>query len=55
MSASTRRKCTQIWVDADACPLIIKEILFRAAARMRIALILVANQPDRFLSRHGSH
>lgn len=37
----------QIWVDADACPNVIKEILFRAAERLEIALILVANQPVR--------
>ena len=36
-----------IWVDADACPLVIKEILFRAAERARVALTLVANQPLR--------
>lgn len=35
----------KIWVDADACPKIIKEILFRAATRAKCALILVANQP----------
>ncbi len=34
-----------IWVDADACPAVIKDILFRAAERMKIALVLVANQP----------
>jgi uncharacterized protein YaiI (UPF0178 family) len=33
----------QIWVDADACPNVIKEILFRAAERVQIHLILVAN------------
>jgi len=33
-----------IWVDADACPKIIKEILFRAANRTKINIILVANQ-----------
>lgn len=33
-----------IWVDADACPGVIKEILFRAADRKRIPLTLVANQ-----------
>lgn len=33
-----------IWVDADACPNVIKEILFRAANRTRIQLTLVANQ-----------
>jgi len=35
----------QIWVDADACPKVIKEILFRAAERVGVALTLVANQP----------
>ena len=34
----------RIWVDADACPNVIKEILFRAAERKQIALTLVANQ-----------
>jgi uncharacterized protein YaiI (UPF0178 family) len=38
-------KIEQIWVDADACPKVIKEILYRAAERVRVALILVANQP----------
>lgn len=33
-----------IWVDADACPVAIKEILFRAATRTSTQLILVANQ-----------
>lgn len=37
----------QIWVDADACPNVIKEILFRAAERMKIRTTLVANQPLR--------
>ena len=32
-----------IWVDADACPNVIKEVLFRAAIRVEIPLILVAN------------
>ena len=35
----------QIWVDADACPGAVKEILFRAAQRTGVALTLVANQP----------
>ncbi len=35
----------QIWVDADACPKVIKEILFRAADRVGVSLTLVANQP----------
>ena len=34
----------QIWVDADACPKVIKEILYRAAQRVKGQLILVANQ-----------
>lgn len=37
----------QIWVDADACPRVIKEILYRAAERVKLPLILVANQPLR--------
>lgn len=37
--------CTaKLWVDADACPVVIKEIIFRAAARKEIATTLVANQ-----------
>lgn len=36
-----------IWVDADACPTVIKEILYRAAERKQIKLTLVANQPLR--------
>lgn len=35
----------RIWVDADACPRVIKEILYRAAERARKPLILVANKP----------
>ena len=43
-----------IWVDADACPNVIKEILFRAADRTQTPLTLVANQnirvpPSRFI------
>jgi uncharacterized protein len=34
----------KIWVDADACPGVIKDILFRAADRARIHMMLVANQ-----------
>jgi uncharacterized protein YaiI (UPF0178 family) len=44
----------QIWVDADACPAAIKEILYRVAERLEIQLTLVANQlmrvpPSRFI------
>jgi uncharacterized protein YaiI (UPF0178 family) len=35
----------KIWVDADACPVVIKEILFKAAQRTKIELTLVANHP----------
>jgi len=35
----------KIWVDADACPVAVKEILFRAADRTGVELTLVANQP----------
>ena len=34
----------KIWVDADACPVVIKEILYRAADRTKVELTLVANQ-----------
>ncbi len=34
----------KIWVDADACPVVIKDILFRASERTGVALTLVANQ-----------
>jgi uncharacterized protein YaiI (UPF0178 family) len=45
----------KIWVDADACPNPIKEILFRAAERSGLALVLVANHEVRIKpSRHIS-
>ena len=34
----------KIWVDADACPVVIKDILYRAAERTEIEVTLVANQ-----------
>ncbi len=34
----------KIWVDADACPVVIKDILYRAAERTKIPVTLVANQ-----------
>jgi uncharacterized protein len=37
----------KIWVDADACPAVIRDILFRAAERTGVQLTLVANQPVR--------
>jgi uncharacterized protein YaiI (UPF0178 family) len=44
----------KIWVDADACPAVIREILFRAAERAQIETTLVANHtlrtpPSRFI------
>ena len=44
----------QIWVDADACPKAIKDILFRVAERTKITTTLVANQflqtpPSRYI------
>lgn len=45
----------KIWIDADACPVVIKEILFRAAERTLTQVTLVANQsiavpPSRFIN-----
>ena len=45
----------KIWVDADACPVVIKDILFRAAERRKVQMTLVANQalripPSRFIN-----
>ncbi len=37
----------KIWVDADACPVVIKEILFKAASRTGVETTLVANQSIR--------
>ena len=37
----------RIWVDADACPAVIKDILYRAAERLKIPMTLVANKPLR--------
>ena len=34
----------RIWVDADACPVIIKEILYKAAERTQSEMIMVANR-----------
>ncbi len=36
-----------IWVDADACPVVVKKILYRAAERTATLVTLVANQPLR--------
>ncbi len=34
----------QIWIDADACPVVVKEIIYRASERLQLQLSLVANQ-----------
>ena len=44
-----------VWVDADACPNAVKEVLYRAADKRQVSVILVANQflrtpPSRFIS-----
>ena len=39
------KRVVQIWVDADACPKVMKEILFRAADRVGIMTTFIANQP----------
>lgn len=44
----------QVLVDADACPVVVKEMLFRAARRVEVCVTLVANQylrtpPSRFI------
>jgi uncharacterized protein YaiI (UPF0178 family) len=41
----------KIWIDADACPRVVKEILFRASSRLQVPLCLVAN---RSLAKHAA-
>lgn len=45
----------KIWVDADACPIAIKEIVFRAAERAKVHVTLVANQPIRIPTSEFLH
>ena len=52
--AAPGRALMRIWVDADACPVAIKEVLYRAAERVGVELTLVANQslsvpPSRYI------
>jgi len=54
MDSHVTSDASRIWVDADACPGVIREILFRAAERARVQVTLVANQwlrtpPSRFI------
>ena len=44
-----------IWVDADACPVAIKDILYKAAERTGVQVTLVANRPVRIPSLHCIH
>jgi uncharacterized protein YaiI (UPF0178 family) len=44
---SKMRATVQVWVDADACPTAVKELLFRAAAQRKVNVTLVANQQMR--------
>ncbi len=53
--SKTQNRTMKIWVDADACPVVIKEILYRAAQRTGIQLILVANQPLQIPASHYIH
>lgn len=41
----------KIWIDADACPRVIKEIVFRASQRLELPVVLVANQA---MAKHHS-
>ncbi|MBV5340255.1 MAG: YaiI/YqxD family protein [Deltaproteobacteria bacterium] len=41
----------KIWIDADACPRVIKEIIFRASERLSLPVLLVANKS---MSKHNS-
>ncbi len=45
----------KIWVDADACPVVIKDILFKAARRTGVELTLVANQYIKIPSAPNIH
>ena len=42
----------KIWVDADACPVVIKDILYRAAQRTKVQITLVANQSIQIPASH---
>jgi uncharacterized protein YaiI (UPF0178 family) len=45
----------QIWVDADACPVVIRDILFRAAERTGVTMTLVANKALRLPPGQNLH
>jgi uncharacterized protein len=52
-SAAAPARAAQIWVDADACPVIVREILFRASARTGVPITLVASRPVRLPGTAG--
>lgn len=43
---SDKRITMEIWVDADACPRIVKEVILRAAQRLKVPTTFVANSPQ---------
>ena len=43
----------KIWVDADACPVVVKEMIYRAAKRTGVHVTLVANKPVRTPPSHS--
>lgn len=46
--AAAEARAPMIWVDADAAPGAVREVLFRAAERRQVRVMLVANRPQRF-------
>ncbi len=40
---SSSKVCMKVWIDADACPKMVKEIIFKASARLKVKVCLVAN------------
>ena len=49
--ADTTGPTNRIWIDADACPRVIKEIVFRASERLNLPVLLVANKS---LAKHST-
>lgn len=50
-AASKHNRTMKLWIDADACPRVIKEIVFRASERLELPVVLVANTS---LAKHHS-
>jgi uncharacterized protein YaiI (UPF0178 family) len=51
LTGLSRSTSLKLWIDADACPRVIKEIVFRASARLNLPVLLVANKS---LTKHTS-